>query len=221
MASNSSNTNNYNDDKNKVETNSNIALLLWLLLNLANLQQMLAFMTQTTSASSAIVGVVNTSKNLHDRLGDSCQKSKYASSQAPGKIRTIINNFKYEFPTFSILVGNFVLQNISENIPENWVKTERKKKIKEAYNKGILLPPKCKNITFSSRIKKMASTTLSTLLKFQGVLPSSNIISPTTNSIENDSDKAGDNIDASFELLETKDNASTELYLSKSYASII
>ncbi|CAG8560855.1 4956_t:CDS:2, partial [Gigaspora rosea] len=194
MASNSSNTNNYNDDKNKVETNSNIALLLWLLLNLANLQQMLAFMTQTTSASSAIVG-------------DSCQKSKYASSQAPGKIRTIINNFKYEFPTFSILVGNFVLQNISENIPENWVKTERKKKIKEAYNKGILLPPKCKNITFSSRIKKMASTTLSTLLKFQGVLPSSNIISPTTNSIENDSDKAGDNIDASFELLETKDNA--------------
>ncbi|RIB15817.1 hypothetical protein C2G38_2191562 [Gigaspora rosea] len=233
MASNSNNTNNYNNDKNKVETNSNITLLLQLLSNPANFQQMLASTTQTTSASSAIVGVVNISFSRGSAQNPIMKEEwiQWKKTKKPEEdwkdflqlphATYWTYRFKREFPTFPISVGDFVLQKISENILGNWVmETERKKKVKEAYDKGILLPLQRKNITPPSRIKKTASATLSTLLNFQGVLPSTNIISSITNSIEIDSDEAGENIDASSELLETEDDASTELYSSKSSASI-
>ncbi|CAG8782391.1 13385_t:CDS:2 [Gigaspora rosea] len=198
MASNSNNTNNYNDDKNKVEPNSNIALLLRLLSNPANLQQMLASMTQTTSASSAIVGSAQNPIMKEEWI--QWKKTKKLEEDWKDFLHLPhatywTYRFKREFPTFPISVGDFVLQKISENILGNWVETERKKKVKEAYDKGILPPPK-------------------------RVLPSTNITSPTTNSIEIDSDEAEENIDALSKLLETEDDASTKLYSSKSSASI-
>ncbi|RIB16454.1 hypothetical protein C2G38_2038567 [Gigaspora rosea] len=182
MASNSNNTNNYNDDKNKVEPNSNIALLLRLLSNPANLQQMLASMTQTTSASSAIVGVVNISEEWIQWKKTKKLEEDWKDFLHLPHATYWTYRFKREFPTFPISVGDFVLQKISENILGNWVETERKKKVKEAYDKGILPPPK-------------------------RVLPSTNITSPTTNSIEIDSDEAEENIDALSKLLETEDDA--------------
>ncbi|CAG8619706.1 17494_t:CDS:2 [Cetraspora pellucida] len=93
-------------------------------------------------------------RNLRDRLATSCHKGRYASEQAPGRIRKIINDFKHDFPTFSISVGDFVLQKICENIIRNWVETNRKNKIKEARVKGIAPLPKRKNVIPPPRFKK-------------------------------------------------------------------
>ncbi|RIB02762.1 hypothetical protein C2G38_2226953 [Gigaspora rosea] len=62
MTNNSNNTNSNNNDKTtSIEMNPNIALLIRLLSNPTSLQQMLTSTAQTTLASNAIVGVVNTS----------------------------------------------------------------------------------------------------------------------------------------------------------------
>ncbi|CAG8845881.1 43274_t:CDS:2, partial [Gigaspora margarita] len=104
--------------------------------------------------SSTIIGVVNTLRNF------SCQKGKYASKQALGKIQKITNDFKSDFPIFLVSVGDFVLQKISESIIENW-ETKCKNKIKKARNHGISLPPKRKNaIPPTSRFKKKTAQSL-------------------------------------------------------------
>ncbi|CAG8477993.1 19645_t:CDS:2 [Gigaspora rosea] len=63
--------------------------------------------------------------------------------------------FKYDFPTFSISIGDFILQKISENIISNWEETECKNKIKDARAQGTTPPSKHKNIIPpTSRFKK-------------------------------------------------------------------
>ncbi|RIB23281.1 hypothetical protein C2G38_2171772 [Gigaspora rosea] len=101
------------------------------------------------------------------------------------------------FFNFSISVGDFVLQKISENIISNWVETEHKNKIKDARAQGIAPPPKCKNINPpTSRFK---NTT------FQ---------SSKTNS---DIAKVNDEIDGS--LIESNRNDSPSYYIRSSATS--
>ncbi|CAG8672363.1 12676_t:CDS:2 [Funneliformis caledonium] len=133
------------DTPANLESTSNISLLLQLLANPTALQQAATMITkqnqQTSSAptqstnsatsissmpSNALIGVINTSRNLRDKLNATYEKGKYASEQIP--------------------VRDFVLQKITEDIIGNWAETERKKKIKEAQIKGIDPPSKCKNI---------------------------------------------------------------------------
>ncbi|CAB4431592.1 unnamed protein product [Rhizophagus irregularis] len=102
-------------------------------------------------------------RNIRDRLNATCEKGKYVSEQIPGKVQSVINSFKSDFPTFPISVGDFVLQKMIEDIVGNWADTERRKKIKEARTQGITPPPKRKNISPpKSKTKKlMLSTPLS------------------------------------------------------------
>ncbi|CAG8798536.1 23302_t:CDS:2, partial [Dentiscutata erythropus] len=97
-----------------------------------------------------------------------------------------MRQFKREFPTFPVSVGDFVLQKISESILGNWVETERKKKVKEAYDQGIAPPPKRKNSIPPLRNKRVALTPSSTLSSLQDELPST-ITASITDSIETDS----------------------------------
>ena len=63
-------------------------------------------------------------RNLHNRLNTTCEKRKYSLGIS---INLLINFsitfslFKSDFPTIPVLVGDFVLQKITENIVGNWV----------------------------------------------------------------------------------------------------
>ncbi|CAG8676025.1 22036_t:CDS:2, partial [Dentiscutata erythropus] len=149
---------------------------------------MLPFITQTTSASSAIVGVVNTSR----------KKTKNPDEDWKDFLHIPHDTYW----TYWQLIAK-------KQVCVRSVETEHKKKIKDANNRDITPSPKHKNITPPLKNKRVALTSSSILSSSQDELPSTS----TTNSIEIDSNKAEENVDAksfSSELLKTDDDISTE-----------
>ncbi|CAB4398070.1 unnamed protein product [Rhizophagus irregularis] len=76
------------------------------------------------------------------------------SRQPKGSVGEVINDFKVANPTFPISETDFILHDWLTSYCNSMVDQIKKKKIVEAKNKGLPLPPKKKNIQPPSRLKR-------------------------------------------------------------------
>ncbi|RIB19099.1 hypothetical protein C2G38_2245348 [Gigaspora rosea] len=166
-----------NNNNATMESSQNIALFLQLLSNPALLQQTLAAVSQNfhpttapTSSepvqplpalSSAIAGVVNISFSRGSAQNPITKEewNQWRRTKKPEEDCKDFLHLSHDTYWTYRTIGDFVLQNIFENIIGKWVETEHKNKIKEAHAQGIAPPSKRKNvIPPTSRFKKKTST---------------------------------------------------------------
>ncbi|RGB22580.1 hypothetical protein C1646_775856 [Rhizophagus diaphanus] len=103
---------------------------------------------------SAVHGIMNEQNDLRNRAASRFTRGEALSRQPKGSVGEVINDFKVANPTFPISETDFILHDWLTSYCNSMVDQIKKKKIVEAKNKGLPLPPKKKNIQPPSRLKR-------------------------------------------------------------------
>ncbi|CAB5205089.1 unnamed protein product [Rhizophagus irregularis] len=100
----------------------------------------------------------NKSNDLHNRAASCFTRGEALSRQPNGSVGEVINDVAN--PTFPISETDFILHDWLTSYCNSMVDQIKKKKIVEAKNKGLPLPPKKKNIQPPSRLKQANASTI-------------------------------------------------------------
>ncbi|CAB4485273.1 unnamed protein product [Rhizophagus irregularis] len=109
-------------------------------------------------ARSAVHGIMNEQNDLHNRAASCFTRGEALSRQPNGSVGEVINDVAN--PTFPISETDFILHDWLTSYCNSMVDQIKKKKIVEAKNKGLPLPPKKKNIQPPSRLKQANASTI-------------------------------------------------------------